>query len=233
MGPPGKVRAMSLGPRAPFVLRGKIEAVSWSLGGGRGDDRRLPGILRDLYANDRLLGPALAGGLATQSMSSIATSHAASAIGSATGMKGVAPPPADTQKAKRANPTQARRLGATLAGFMTQPAGARVAAVEIDGFDLHANQGATDGVLTSRLKLCRCVLEQTRERPGQRGRRRPTLARYGGGRGDGIRPHGACQRRRRFRPRRRPHRARPGRRVEEWRYHRWRAWLSSRVLHLK
>jgi uncharacterized protein (DUF1501 family) len=46
---------------------------------------------------------------------------------------------------------QARKLGATLAGFMTQPDGKQVAAVSIDGFDTHANQGAAQGQLATRL----------------------------------------------------------------------------------
>ena len=40
---------------------------------------------------------------------------------------------------------------ATLAGFMVQPGGAQVAAVSMDGFDTHANQGAAQGPLALRL----------------------------------------------------------------------------------
>jgi uncharacterized protein (DUF1501 family) len=46
---------------------------------------------------------------------------------------------------------QARMLGATLAGFMTQAGGKQVAAVSIDNFDTHANQGAAQGQLAARL----------------------------------------------------------------------------------
>jgi uncharacterized protein (DUF1501 family) len=42
-------------------------------------------------------------------------------------------------------------MGATLAGFMTQPDGERVAAVSLDNFDTHANQGAAQGQLATRL----------------------------------------------------------------------------------
>jgi uncharacterized protein (DUF1501 family) len=150
MGPAGSVRALSLGPTAPLVLRGKVAAVSWSPGGVKGHDSRLPGLLQDLYAHDPLLGPALAGGLATQSMAGVAASDAAAAMGdTAPGMNamapGAAPPP------HRQGPAQARQLGATLAGFMTQPGGAQVAAVEMDAFDTHANQGAAEGLLAARL----------------------------------------------------------------------------------
>jgi uncharacterized protein (DUF1501 family) len=151
MGPATKVRAMSLGPTAPLVLRGKVEAVSWSPGGARGDDQRLPGILQDLYAHDPLLGPALAGGLLTQSMAGVATSEAASEMGPDAGPNNMMAATTNPQQAKHQNLAQARQLGATLAGFMTQPAGAQVAAVEIDGFDTHANQGAAEGQLANRL----------------------------------------------------------------------------------
>jgi uncharacterized protein (DUF1501 family) len=45
----------------------------------------------------------------------------------------------------------ARQIGATLAGFMIQPGGPQVAAVSIDGFDTHANQGSSQGQLATRL----------------------------------------------------------------------------------
>ncbi|MGI9170624.1 MAG: DUF1501 domain-containing protein [Caulobacteraceae bacterium] len=154
MGPAGKVKAMSVGAAAPLILRGRIEAASWAPGGGSQSDPRLPAILQDLYAGDPLLGPALAAGLATQAMAGIANRSAAAEIARAPGTGGQAngagasapnkPPP-------RQETAQARRLGATLAGFMTQPGGAQVAAVVIDGFDTHAGQGAATGRLATRL----------------------------------------------------------------------------------
>ncbi|HEY5071435.1 MAG TPA: DUF1501 domain-containing protein [Caulobacteraceae bacterium] len=155
MGPAGKVSAISMGPTAPLILRGRIEAASWSPGGGGEHDMRLPGILQDLYANDPLLGPALASGLTTQAMAKLATADAAGADAPA-----MAGSPAAGQAdaggvvlrpVLRAGLPQARKLGATLAGFMTQPKGEQVAAVSIDGFDTHANQGAAQGQLATRL----------------------------------------------------------------------------------
>ena len=155
MGPPGKVKAMSMGPTAPLILRGRIEPVSWSPGGALGGDRRLPAILQDLYAGDRLLGPALAAGLSAQAMAKVATAEAAS--------MGGAPAMADDAAAgkgrSRQNAPQARNLGATLAGFMTQPNGAQVAAVVMDDFDTHANQGAAEGRLALRLTQVDAFLE--------------------------------------------------------------------------
>ena len=128
MGPSGKVKAIAMGPTTPLILRGPVEAASWSPGGGAQVDRRLPGILADLYASDPLLGPALASGMATQAMARAAQSSART-------MTDAAPAVGAGQ-----NRLPARKLGATLAGFMTQPGGPQVAAVSIDGFDSHANQ---------------------------------------------------------------------------------------------
>lgn len=140
MGPAGRVRAISLGPTAPLILRGPVETASWSPGGQAQTDPRLPAILQDLYAHDPLLGPALATGLATQAMAKVATADVAN-------QDRMADPAAlATQRLP-----QARKLGATLADFMTQPGGKQVAAVSIDGFDTHANQGAAQGQLANRL----------------------------------------------------------------------------------
>ena len=114
MGPAGKVKALSVGPTAPLILRGKIEAASWSPGGGADRDRRLPAILQDLYANDPLLGPALAAGLTTRTMAKIAASDAAKA-----------PPPDMTQASASAMAPPpmggAAMSGPTMAGAPPAP----------------------------------------------------------------------------------------------------------------
>ena len=156
MGPPGKVKAISIGPTAPLILRGRIEAASWSPGGGAQHDSRLPGILQDLYANDPLLGPALASGVMTQAMAKVAASDGAPpdpspAAGDAMSAGAGASGDAMLRPVLARGLPQARKLGATLAGFMVQPGGEQIAAVSIDGFDTHANQGAAQGQLATRL----------------------------------------------------------------------------------
>lgn len=153
MGPPGRVKAMSVGPTAPLILRGPIEAASWSPGGLAQRDARLPAILQDLYAGDRQLGPALAEGLAAEGMAKTALADAA-ALG---GPPGAIPP----QQA------QARRLGATLAGFLTQTGGVQVAAVSLDNFDTHANQGGAKGALAQRLTYVDVFLDGLQAGLGQ------------------------------------------------------------------
>jgi uncharacterized protein (DUF1501 family) len=151
LGPPNGVKALSLGPTAPLLLRGKIEAISWSPGIAAGHDSRLPGILQDLYANDPLLAPALAAGLLTQSMAGAATAMAAPAADMQSASTTMGAPSSTSPGGHRPGAAPARQLGATLAGFMAQPGGPQIAGLEMDGFDTHAGQGAAEGLLSTRL----------------------------------------------------------------------------------
>lgn len=179
---PGQVKAISVGPTAPLILRGGVEAASWSPGPGVGHDPRLPGILQDLYAHDPELSRALASGLATESMAKVAGADAKAALAqpdpmadagmSASVANGAAPAVdmgamssqenaggADLRPVLRQGLPVARQLGATLAGFMIQDGGPQVAAVSIDGFDTHANQGASQGQLATRLAYLDAMLD--------------------------------------------------------------------------
>jgi uncharacterized protein (DUF1501 family) len=139
----GKVEALSVGPTAPLILRGKAPAGSWSPGRTVDGSARLPSLLQDLYRDDPLLGPALARGLATEAMALVATA-------------GAAPQPG---AALRQGREAAKGLGTTLAGFMREPGGPKVAALSLDGFDTHANQGAAQGQLATRLAYLDAVLD--------------------------------------------------------------------------
>ena len=174
---PRKIEAISVGAQAPLILRGKIQSASWSPGGFKERDSRLPGILADLYAHDPLLGPALATGLNTEAMAKVATTSeaamtpapvmtAAAMAGQppAAGMTTMQPQGGDPTarayaQAGRAGSQAARTLGTTLAGFMVQPNGPQVAAISIDGFDTHANQGNAEGQLANRLAYLDAVVD--------------------------------------------------------------------------
>jgi uncharacterized protein (DUF1501 family) len=174
---PRKIEAISVGAQAPLILRGKIQAASWSPGGFKERDSRLPGILADLYAHDPLLGPALATGLNTEAMAKVATASEAAmtpapmaAPASMPGQpmaqamapmqaQGGDPTARAYAQAGRAGSQAARTLGTTLAGFMTQPNGPQVAAISIDGFDTHANQGNAEGQLANRLAYLDAVVD--------------------------------------------------------------------------
>jgi uncharacterized protein (DUF1501 family) len=152
LGPKSGVKAISVAATAPLILRGPVETASWSPGGGAEPDHRLPGILQDLYANDPILGPALATGLATQGMARAAAAQVNGEMTAATSgdSRVMAGGAAFAPTLKKGLP-EARRLGLTLAAFMTAPDGKQVAAVSIDNFDTHANQGSSEGQLATRL----------------------------------------------------------------------------------
>jgi uncharacterized protein (DUF1501 family) len=139
----GKVEALSVGPTAPLLLRGKAPFQSWSPGKVVDASARLPSLLQDLYKSDPLLGPALARGLETEAMAQVAMSGMA---GETQQMAG-----APVAAYQRQGQDAARRLGATLAGFMREPGGPQIAALSLDGFDTHANEGAAQGQLANRL----------------------------------------------------------------------------------
>jgi uncharacterized protein (DUF1501 family) len=150
MGPTGRGAGISVGPTAPLILRGPVETASWSPGGGPEPDHRLPGILQDLYAHDPQLSVALATGLSTEAMAKTAQAQVASA--SAPRMEGQAMAGgAAFAPTLRQGLPQSRKLGATLAALMTEADGKQVAAVSIDNFDTHANQGSSQGQLATRL----------------------------------------------------------------------------------
>jgi uncharacterized protein (DUF1501 family) len=70
--PARKVEGLSVGATAPLILRGKVQAASWSPGKGVDETARLPTLLQDLYRNDPLMGPAFARGLETETMAQAA-----------------------------------------------------------------------------------------------------------------------------------------------------------------
>jgi len=147
-----KVEALSVGPTAPLILRGPAPASSWSPGRVVDAQARLPTLLQDLYRDDPVLGPALARGLATETM-------AQAAISGLDGGAAMTAPPASAQAYLRQGQEAARKLGGTLAGFMREPGGPQVAALSLDGFDTHANQGAAQGQLANRLGYLDAVLD--------------------------------------------------------------------------
>lgn len=142
--PARKVEALSVGATAPLILRGRVQTGSWSPGAAGEGSPRLPGILGDLYANDPLLGPALARGLQTEAMAATAMQDMAAPSPGPTGGGGV-------QGLVRQGQAVARGIGTTVAGFMRQADGPQIVAISVDGWDTHANQGAAEGQLANRL----------------------------------------------------------------------------------
>jgi uncharacterized protein (DUF1501 family) len=164
LAPVRKVEGLSVGTTAPLILRGKVQAASWSPGKGVDETARLPTLLQDLYKSDPLLGPAFARGLETETMAQQAmTAMAATpamnmAAASTPSMAGPAPMSATmaNDRRNRQGGEAARKLGSTLGGFMIQPAGPQIAAISLDGFDTHAGQ---PGQIATRLSYLDAVLD--------------------------------------------------------------------------
>lgn len=152
--PARRIEALSVGPQAPLILRGKIQAASWSPGGPELKDVRLPQILADLYANDAVLGPALAEGLSARAMGRMA--EAAAKTASDGNAMNVPAQPAVPNQAQQNE--QARLLGRMLGKFMVGVNGPSIAAMSLDGFDTHFRQGASEGQLAQRLGYLDAVL---------------------------------------------------------------------------
>jgi uncharacterized protein (DUF1501 family) len=155
LAPTRKLQALSVGVEAPLILRGPLQAASWSPGGLQSRDARLPMILADLYAHDPLLGPALASGLQTQTMAKAASSLAVAQEQAETPPDAMNPMDAAASKPAGANlggnPEAVRAAGVTVAKFMTAENGPQIVAISVDNFDTHANQGTARGLLATRL----------------------------------------------------------------------------------
>jgi uncharacterized protein (DUF1501 family) len=151
-----KVEGLSVGSTSPLILRGPVQTASWSPGRASEKSPRLPALLMDLYAGDPLLGPAFAQGLETEAMAKTAMADMA---------KG--PPPGSVGGGlaglQRQGQASAKRIGQTIAGFMTQPGGPQLVALSAEGFDTHANQGAAQGQLANRLLYLDSLAEGLRE----------------------------------------------------------------------
>lgn len=148
------VEGLSVGSTAPLILRGKVQAASWSPGKGVDESARLPTLLQDLYKTDPLLGPAFASGLETEAMAQRAMTAMAPTPAMNMAAASTPPQPAAATSPRRDDET-ARKLGSTLGGFMTQPGGPQIAVISLDGFDTHAGQV---GQIATRLSYLDTVL---------------------------------------------------------------------------
>jgi len=157
-----KTDAISIGPTAPLILRGKVQTASWSPGRTVDAEARLPTLLADLYRNDPLLGPALARGMATETMAKDVTAMTAQPVSmtgpaGAAGVNGATAMQAQLVRGAAQQGREASRvLGTSLAGFMREPGGPTVAAISLDGFDSHANQA---GLIATRLASLDAVID--------------------------------------------------------------------------
>lgn len=151
-----KAEGLAVGTTAPLILRGPASASNWAPGRPAVDGARIAGILADLYTHDPILGPAFARGLETEIMAKAALAEANS------GLAAGPPAPATPGNRRLQGQATALTLGRSLAAFLVLPNGPDIAALSLDGFDTHANQGAADGTLAGRLSYLDALLEGLR-----------------------------------------------------------------------
>ena len=136
---------VALGQNVPLIMRGSAAVTSWSPSRLGAPDEDTLARLTDLYAGDALLAGRLADGLSAATMMA-GESPPAEAMASAAAM---GPAGAAPQRAAQARYAQ---LVQAAAGFLREEEGPRVAVFDTSGWDTHANQGAAEGQLASRLR---------------------------------------------------------------------------------
>jgi uncharacterized protein (DUF1501 family) len=126
---------LAVGQTVPLLLRGTTPVGSWA-------PQQMPELdvdflqrLAALYSRDAVLGPAIAEGLRAQGMND-------DVLGSDRKMGGAA----------LRGPQAIRTIATNVGKLLADPRGARVAVLEIGGWDTHANQGLMTGRLAAQLK---------------------------------------------------------------------------------
>jgi uncharacterized protein (DUF1501 family) len=120
---------LAVGGAVPLVLRGKVQVASWEPEGLRAPDDDMIASLGPLYARDPLLGPALKEGIKAQNFST-------SVLGDDNGKGGMG-----------FGPNSFQPLAEAAAKLLAAPNGPRIAALDMNGWDTHVNQGAETGRL--------------------------------------------------------------------------------------
>ncbi|MFV3129307.1 DUF1501 domain-containing protein [Niveispirillum sp. KHB5.9] len=124
----GKGLGLSLGQGVPLVLRGSVPVASWAPSPLPEPTMDFMDRVAELYGKDPVLGPALAAGLGVADM--------------AAGMDG---------NKKREGAKDRLILAETAGRMLSDPAGPRVATLELSGWDTHVGQGTIQGRLPNAL----------------------------------------------------------------------------------
>jgi uncharacterized protein (DUF1501 family) len=133
----GRRLGLAVGGAVPLLMRGSVPVASWEPQVMAPVDASFLDLLAVVYARDPLFGPALAEAIKAEAMSSAALGDDAKPKRGA-GRRGVGP------KAFKA-------LAASAGKLLAASDGARVAALDMGGWDTHANQGTARGRLFDNL----------------------------------------------------------------------------------
>jgi uncharacterized protein (DUF1501 family) len=158
---------VALGANVPLAMRGPAEVASWSPTKIAALDDETLARITDLYARDPLLSRRLADALESDAIASEAQA-AASAEADPT-MESAAMAPAvaeDSGKAKRNSNARYDETARAAANFLRREDGPRVAMFDTSGWDTHANEGAAQGQLATRLRALDSGLRTLKESLG-------------------------------------------------------------------
>ncbi len=146
----GKPVGLAAGESVPLVLRGPAPVTSWAPSTLPDADADTVNRLMDLYRNDKVLGPALAEAMETEQVLKEAGEGGTMSSGMA-----------------RGNPANLfKTLTNSVGKLMAEPDGPRVGAVDLTGWDTHANEGAAKGGLANHFKALDSSLATLRESMG-------------------------------------------------------------------
>jgi uncharacterized protein (DUF1501 family) len=162
---------VALGANVPLAMRGPAEVASWSPTKIAALDDETLARITDLYARDPLLSARLADALESDAIASEAQAAAQSAAsGDEETMTDSKTPTmeasADTQKAKRYVNARYNETARAAANFLRRDDGPRVAMFDTTGWDTHANEGAAQGQLATRLRALDAGLRTLKESLG-------------------------------------------------------------------
>ena len=135
----------------PLVLRGAAGASSWTPGIAPDADPEMLARLMDLYADDPLLGPALARAVETDAIADGMMGGAGARSGGRAGGAGVYV-----------------AIAEAAARILSAPEAPAAAVLSFDGWDTHANQGSSGGLLAGRLEALDRALTALRTGLGPR-----------------------------------------------------------------
>lgn len=144
------VPGVAIARTIPLVLRGAAGAGSWTPGIAPDADPEMLARLMDLYADDPLLGPALARAVETDAIADGMMGGTSGRGGRAGGAGAYVP------------------IAEAAARILSAPDAPAAAVLSFDGWDTHANQGAARGLLAGRLEALDQALTALRTGLGTR-----------------------------------------------------------------
>ena len=148
----GRRLGLAVGGAVPRLMRGTIPVAAWEPQTQPAVDQTILDLLAQMYQRDAVFGPALHEAIKSEAMTDAALAEETPADAAADGQMDGQPAKPKRMVAKRGvGPKAFKALAAAAGKLLAAPAGARVAALDMGGWDTHANQGSTKGRLFDNL----------------------------------------------------------------------------------